>query len=299
MIIFNISGGLGNQFFQYAFGRTLSLKHSVPLYLDFGSYDKDINRLPKLGYFNTQYQACDGTKKNAYLKVYNALHPYLKKHYRKDAFVKYKTYFTDKIELGYRPNLIKARRGYFDGYWGTQDYFIENADLLKKEFTLKERFKTNEFNDLVEEAKMTHSVALHIRRGDYVQNDKFSKIFNSLSLDYYKNAIDHVSGKDKNIKLFIFSDDIGWAKSNLSFLAEIDHVFIENQLNSMDFLEFSLMCQCKHFIMANSTFSWWAAWLGQKSNSIVIAPKNWYSDPSYQKRFQTNNFIPKTWILIS
>lgn len=299
MIIFHISGGLGNQFFQYAFGRTLSLRHNVPLYLDFESYDKDINRLPKLDYFNTHYQELDINKKHEYTKFYHSLHPYLKKHYRKDTFVQYKSFFTDKIELGYRKNLINACNGYFVGYWGNEKYFIENTMLIKNEFTLKDKFKTNEFKVLQEEAKTTHSVAMHIRRGDYIQNEKSSKIFNSLTLDYYQNAIEHMSGKVKDIKLLIFSDDIGWVKSNLSFVAEIDHIFIDHQLNSKDYLEFSLMCQCKHFIMANSTFSWWAAWLGAKSDSIVIAPYNWYSDPSHQNNFLSNNFIPKSWILLS
>jgi hypothetical protein len=213
--------------------------------------------------------------------------------------VQYKSFFTDKIELGYRKNLINACNGYFVGYWGNEKYFIENTMLIKNEFTLKDKFKTNEFKVLQEEAKTTHSVAMHIRRGDYIQNEKSSKIFNSLTLDYYQNAIEHMSGKVKDIKLLIFSDDIGWVKSNLSFVAEIDHIFIDHQLNSKDYLEFSLMCQCKHFIMANSTFSWWAAWLGAKSDSIVIAPYNWYSDPSHQNNFLSNNFIPKSWILLS
>lgn len=295
MIIFNISGGLGNQFFQYAFGRTLSLKHNVPLYLDFGSYDKDSSRFPKLDFFNTQYLALDSNKKHEYTKVYNSLHPYLKKHYRKDIFAKYKTYFTDKIELGYRPNLIKARKGYFDGYWGDFRYGSEILYKLQTELSLKREFCTQNFNELLAKIQNSNSVALHIRRGDYVHHPEYSRIMHTLPLDYYFNSIRLTSEiSESQLEYFIFSDDINWAKENLANYPSFN--FVENI--ETDVLEFELMKHCKNFITANSTFSLFAAWLSDSEQKIVVTPKKWYKDQRRQNHFENESYRPDNWYLV-
>ena len=218
--------------------------------------------------------------------------------YRQDLFIPFRRYFNDKHEPGYNKRLKQAREGYFDGYWGNEGYFKEIRPVLVRELQLKETFKDEQFLKMQSVIEKTNSVAIHIRRGDYVSNERFSKIFNQLSPDYYVKAIETLSGKLKDPVFYFFSDDKDWVKANFLNNPDYPYCLIDQQVGGKDYLEFALMKSCRHFIIANSTFSWWAAWLGQENDTIVISPSYWYHDKERQRKFLTQSFIPENWLSV-
>ena len=300
MIIFNISGGLGNQFFQYAFGRYLAVTNNQQLYLRFEDYKEDPSRRPVLEYFNTHYQECQELQEQKvlrYRKQYETLHPFLKKHYRRSNMVKFKRYFNDKKDPCYHNELLNASHGYFDGYWSHERYFSGIKDLVKHELELKPECKNETYHSVVKDITKSNSVAIHIRRGDYTQVKAFSDRFGILSLEYYKAAINFINDKVENPVFFIFTDDLQWVKEHF-LIQDLNYQFVIGQGINHDYVQFSIMQHCYHYIIANSTFSWWAAWLGLQKDSIVVAPENWYNDPDWQRLYESNKFIPNDWIML-
>ena len=136
------------------------------------------------------------------------------------------------------------------------------------------------------------AVSLHIRRGDYVSNPVTNNYHGTCSLAYYKKAVLLLKEKIENPSFFIFSDDLLWARENLDFIN--DMTFIDLDKSIPDHEEMHLMSQCKHNIIANSSFSWWGAWLNENSDKIVIAPKKWFSDNT----INTEDLIPAKWMRI-
>jgi hypothetical protein len=131
-----------------------------------------------------------------------------------------------------------------------------------------------------------------VRRGDYVTSPKTNSVHGTCSLEYYYDSFNLIEKQHKNSHYFIFSDDIEWCKQNLEFIK--NKTFIELSANERDHEEMYLMSQCKHNIIANSSFSWWGAWLNQNPDKMVIAPKKWFHD----QQINTNDLIPDTWIRI-
>ena len=174
-----------------------------------------------------------------------------------------------------------------------EKYFKNIEANIRKEFTLK-NLLTSESTKWQEKIRQTkNSVSLHIRRGDYVQDAKTNAFHGTCNLEYYKNALQKIVDKIGNteIEIFIFSDDIEWAKENLKFPYPTN--FVSNS-QILDYEEMYLMSLCQHNIIANSTFSWWGAWLNKNSAKIVIAPKQW----SVKKSSDGLNILPKEWLQI-
>ncbi len=295
MIIFNISGGLGNQFFQYAFGRYLALKNRTDLYLRFNTYEYDVSRSSKLSHFQTCFKRSSVEDVRKYSKTYHRLHPLLKKLYRNSPNVSLKRYFTDRIETGFHKEFKKVTRGYFDGYWAYEEYFKEIRSSLLKELELKDEHKTDIYKLMEMQLSGSRTVAVHIRRGDYISNQKYAGIMHNLSLAYYYSAIEFLRSKKDDLKFYIFSDEIDWVRQNFR-MEGIDCHFMDNPGLCSDYLEFSLMKSCANFIIANSTFSWWAAWLSESRDKCVVAPKKWYKNEEMQHCYEKRNMIPSNWI---
>ena len=173
-----------------------------------------------------------------------------------------------------------------DGYWQSEKYFKNIKDEIIKSFTpihdISEKAK-----QYIKEIENSNSVSLHVRRGDYVDNTMFKGSGLTITeMPYYKDAIEFINSKVENPKFFIFSDDIAWCKENFEFLE--DKTFIDDTKSAID--DMVLMSRCEHNIIANSTFSWWGAWLNRNKNKIVIAPKVWY------KTNHELHLAPKEWI---
>ncbi|RRS32181.1 MAG: hypothetical protein P794_02045 [Epsilonproteobacteria bacterium (ex Lamellibrachia satsuma)] len=289
MVISNILGGLGNQMFQYAIGRAISLHTKQELKLDILEFDSYDLRNYELDVFNIQGQIASNfeIEKIKYRQV-----SFLKKIYYKikkydrplsEKFYKEKFYYYD-VDIA----RIKGDV-YLFGYWQSEKYFDNCRDIISQDFTLKYPIskQSNHFEKMIQERP---SISLHIRRGDYVNNQTTNSYHGICSLEYYKNTIQYMESKVDNPCFFIFSDDLRWAKENLDFID--NKVFIDLDDETPDHEEMYLMSQCKHNIIANSSFSWWGAWLNQNEEKIVVAPKQWFNDPA----IDTGDLIPKSWI---
>lgn len=289
MIIIQLMGGLGNQMFQYATGRKLALERDIELKLDITNYDQDEKRTYRLNKFNIT-ETIASSREIQELKRFDSfslstipsflrerLSPYyLRKHVREQHFE-------------YDPNLRKIRDdAYLSGYWQTEKYFSEIRDILKSEFTLKEPLDEQNLK-LLSEIRNRNSVSLHIRRGDYVSDPATNKYHGTCSLRYYQNAIDIFSQNVDRPYFFIFSDDMEWVESN--FPIGYDHEFVSHNGEVKDYIDMILMMNCRHHILANSSFSWWGAWLGEYEETLTIAPKRWYQDPGVQNK----DLLPQSW----
>ena len=287
-MIVNILGGLGNQMFQYAFAYSLSKRKGIEVKLDISSFDTYELREYELALFNIslltanseEIQALKYRSENLIQKIIRQLRR--KSRYLANTYYREAHYHFDKD--AYETKESK----YLDGYWQSEMYFLQFRDDLLKEFSLKEPFhqQSEIFKNEIENSK---SVSLHIRRGDYVTNSHTNSVHGTCSLEYYRNSVKEIAKQINNPHFFIFSDDLDWAKKNLIFIDNLTFVELGGGIPAHE--ELILMSLCKHNIIANSSFSWWGAWLNQNKKKIVIAPEKWFSVDD----FNTKDLIPNGW----
>lgn len=291
MIITKLIGGLGNQMFQYATGRRAAYANNTSLKLDITEYENQVGMTPRkymLSIFNIQESFATESEINK-LKKNNFIQKILRKINPASAnksYIKEKHNHFDSNILDISGNI------YLNGSWQSEKYFSDISNIIRREFTFKNNLnKIN--NRILTTINGVNSVSLHIRRGDYVSNPVASQILGVLSLDYYKNALAFITKKVKDAQIFVFSDDIVWAKKNLKTSLPIS--FIDHHKENMSPHEdLRLMSYCKHHIIANSSFSWWGAWLSDNPQKIVVAPKRWFNNPN----LNTKDLIPQDWIIL-
>jgi hypothetical protein len=291
MIVVKLQGGLGNQLFQYAFGRAVSLHYQQPLYFDmkflldrsprenfvFRDYDLDLFDLPEVKFYNSER---------------NSLIEKTKQFFG----IKQITYFNEK-SFSFDPTVFELNKKhlYFDGYWQSPKYFEENSELLKKEFVLKNKLTIHQ-QQLLVQIQQDESVCINFRRTDFVTIDSAISHHGVPPLTFYYESVRKIKALKENSKLkfYIFSDDIEWCRHN--FKLEDDLIFVTHDLYKGERFSsyMQLMIACKNFIIPNSTFAWWAAWLSTTENKLVISPKQWFADTAIQS--QTNDLRPLEWI---
>lgn len=272
MITVNIKGGLGNQMFQYACARALSLRNNDRLRLVRTEKSGDTGRLFALTRFNIHGEIGHLKQVGFWLRLRSLLsQKVLRRFY-----------------IGFEPHLMSLRGDvYLDGYFQSEKYFEKEARIIRDELTLKDPLSSEALRSQKEISEEDVSVSLHVRRGDYINHPEFGGITNR---EYYSRAILETQQLLGTPKFFVFSDDIDWCRENLS-LSE-GSVYVSNK-NLTDYEEMVLMSSCKHHIIANSTFSWWAAWLNRDPHKIVIAPKHWSKTHDHD---WYRDIIPEKWI---
>jgi hypothetical protein len=291
MIIVRIIGGLGNQMFQYAAGRRLAAIHNTALKLDISDFaDYNLHRYG-LSVFNIKEsfatpeevqllkESESGSLKKMFENLLRRPSKLEKTHIRETQY-----HFDPQILA--LPNSI-----YLDGYWQSEKYFADIADSIKNEFTVRLP-QTGTNLELAQKISSCDSVSLHVRRGDYVTDAKTNTIHGTCDLEYYERCIENLVQKIHHPCFFIFSDDPDWAARNLKMAYPA--TFIGHNGPEKNYEDLRLMSQCRHHIIANSSFSWWGAWLGQHQETIVCAPKRWFNSPS----FNTKDLLPQTWVRI-
>lgn len=276
MIISKLIGGLGNQMFQFATGLALAKHLNMP-------YRIDIKLLNKYNRHNG-YQLNEIFDFNFEIANYLELWSLLKfKTYSviNESVEKVNPYAFDsnvRVFREYSHNYINDFENinkpcYISGYWQSEKYFEEFDSEIRKIFAFK-----NDLSGLNKkhenEILNSDSVSIHVRRGDYLSNASAAKFHGICELDYYQKAIKIISNKIKNPTYFIFSDDVEYIVNNFSFLE--NYRIIDNNQGLESYNDLRLMALCKHHIIANSTFSWWGAWLANHKNQIVIAPEKWF-----------------------
>ena len=174
---------------------------------------------------------------------------------------------------------------YLDGYWQSWKYFNNYSDIIKKDFTIKLKYLNTIDRNLLTQIENSNSVALHVRRGDYVNNKDVNKFLGICDKSYYESAIEFIKNKVVDPRFYIFSDDPDWC------LKEFGNEFFIISGNH-DWQDLWLMSKCKNQIIANSSFSWWAAWLNNNMEKIVVAPKKWFSGMN----IKIDDRLPESWI---
>jgi hypothetical protein len=300
MVTVYLIGGIGNQLFQYAAGFSLSQKLNVSLKLDKSYYKEQHYEGDKLTeFYHIPYYAniLENTFEiSAQEATEDEINPF-RHSIPKKMIERLKPYYRRKIfrEQGffYDSNFFTAGKNVLlKGNWQSEKYFNHVAGLLKKEFSFKKRIK--ETNILLsEQTNASQSVGVHIRRRDYVNHPVTSWFLGALDINYYKTAIQYMKSNLPGPHYFyFFSDDMEWVKENFTFVQ--NKIFIDQTHKLSDTDELYLMSQCRHNIIANSSFSWWGAWLNNNPDKIVIAPKKWFNKGPND----TQDLIPNGWIKI-
>jgi len=292
MIITRLIGGLGNQMFQYTAGRRAAYVNDTELKLDIKGYKNQIGitkRKYMLNIFNIKENFA--TEDEIYrLKSKNKSLPAL--FYKKFTKPYYKQSYITEKHFHFDPNILKIQNNsYLEGYWASEKYLIDIENIIRREFTFKDKQDVAN-RKMISRIKNCDSVSIHIRRGDYVFDEKTNKCHGDCDLGYYLKAVDLLAKEVKKPYFFIFSDDIKWVKQNLHL--KFPYVFDEHNIGKKDYKDMRLMTYCQYNIIANSSFSWWGAWLNQNKNKIVIAPKKWFKDES----LNIKDLLPKDWIKI-
>ncbi len=289
MKIIKVIGGLGNQMFQFALAT--SLKKAFPherILLDL----KDFHgyrihngfELPHI--FNIDYQ--EATWKDIF-KVSYPIGNYTLSRFFKKFLPPRKSMIIENDPKDIIPSVFDDDRDlYYDGYWQHEFYFKHLAEQMRHIYTFP-KLKDDKNLQVVSEIEGKNSVSIHIRRGDYLTNPLFKDICN---LNYYQEAIQYMNAYIKPDVYCVFSDDMDWCKTHLSTFLDFEKcIFIDWNKSKDSYIDMQLISMCKHNIIANSTFSWWGAWLNTNPDKTVIAPKKWintkhiYHDP-----------IPDTWL---
>jgi len=286
MLIIKLKGGLGNQLFQYAFGRLIALKRWEELKLD-----KDI-----LGQRGDTYRAYGLDNFNIRAEIASR-EEVLKVKYPYGLISKALRFFKAKFlrifHIGFEARMLKTKARYLEGFFQSYKYLESIRRELLEEISLKEDISLK-YGDLLSEFNSLNSVALHIRRGDYVNNPATKKAHFICDLSYYQKAINLIKEKlnEKNLtpKFFVFSDDINWAKENFKLF---DFIFVSRP-EFLDPEELILMSKAKHNIISNSSFSFWSAWLNNNPEKIVIAPALW--NRKYRRAYK--DLIPEDWLRV-
>lgn len=283
-IIVKFNGGLGNQMFQWAFGHALEKETRVETIFDMSFFEKKYARPYELGIFNLQAKFVE----DFWLKLKLKIMWNFRKNLKNKSFLGLNFYHEPHFEYSKYAFRIKSNT-YIEGFFQSEKYFEHIKDEILTAFTFKT--KPDKFNQyLIDEMKKSNSVSIHIRRGDYVQKKRYQDLYATCSLNYYRRGVEYIASKYSNPKLFIFSDDIQWAKTNWDLPYE--SVFVNTNSGEKSYEDMRLMSNCKHNIIANSSFSWWGAWLNNNKEKIVIAPKKWFNDG----RINQDDVIPSEWI---
>jgi len=287
MIIIRLAGGLGNQMFQYALGRHLAYKNQTDLKLDIFELKKNRLRDYQLKHLKIKGKVDQGL---ALRKIHwqAKSKTFLVKRFKKFSNL-FKNIYLEKEKFKFDPQVFKQKKDiYLYGHWQSFKYFEDIKEIIKKDFSFKE--KLNKKNkQVLEKIINSNSVALHIRRSDYLTDKQAKKFHDLCSMRYYYIALEKIKREVKKPHFFIFSDDIKWARKNLRFKNQLD--FINVNSIKQGYKDLRLMKNCKHFIIANSTFSWWSAWLSENKKKIIVAPKKWLKTER-----KVYDLLPKEWL---
>lgn len=287
MVVVKVMAGLGNQMFQYALYRYF-LSSGKDAKLDISYYDKfnahNGYELARIFDITENYATIEEAQRLGGIKL-----DLFSRAIRKFIYIK-KTHYIQNMTkgFGFDDGVLSMDNVYLQGYWQSEKYFYNVQNDIRRDFSFKKSLDPKNV-ECVNKIINSESIGIHIRRGDYVTATNLGTI---CSLKYYKNAISFMQNKVSEPSFFIFSDDIEWCKDNIS---HVNSTYIDWNMGLDSYKDMQLMSLCKHNIIANSSFSWWGAWLNDNSSKIVIAPDKWFGN----SKTNTQDIIPDSWIKIS
>ncbi len=297
MLILKLKAGLGNQLFQYAYARARALRSNTDLEIDTSWYNnissKDTVRTFDLSHYNIQAKL-HNRQQPAHIQFLKKILNKVKRDICKENDFTFYTKYLSPIS--------KNRMLYVEGYFNSEKYFLDYSDTIRKELSLKnplgqKAVEAEEYiKNLIAENKIP--VLIHVRRGDYVTNQNAANFHGIKTNTYYIDAIAKLReklGTDFSNTIFILaSDDVEALRNDIVPVLNNTPYYILSNPDIKNYEEIHLMSLCSHFIIANSTFSWWGAWLSKNTNKIVIGPKEWVGNPG----IKTPDVLPDNWIRI-
>jgi hypothetical protein len=291
MIIVKLNGGLGNQMFQYAAGRCLAYSLNTGLKLDISQFRQEKNREYDLSVFNITGTIASATDLGnvRWPLPWRIKHPAeafksINKQNTAVQYVKERQFHFDPEILALSDNV------YLEGYWQSEKYFSAIEPIIRKEFQVRIALPPD-VQGLSERIRNCNAVSIHIRRGDYINNPVTNATHGVCPVDYYQRALEKIIQVVDNPYFWIFSDDPGWVRENITTDTPSYCVSDDNFKNYEDLY---LMSCCRHHIIANSSFSWWGAYLGLNPDKIIIAPRRWFKKTD----MITSDLLPESWIRI-
>lgn len=290
MLVVNVLGGLGNQMFQYAVGRALALRLNRPLKLDVSDF--------------RNYRLHNGFELT---RVFSDAMDLATREDMREVLGWQSAAVVRRILL--RPRMAGLRnanfilephfhhwpginavpaKAYLIGYWQSEKYFKDFESDIRTRFTFRSPLSDSQ-KMLVDDIVNTNAVSVHVRRGDYVGSKKTNAVHGVCSIEYYKAAFQYFQERLVKPIFYIFSDDMEWVRGNISSVAEMRYV--DGNLGLDSHCDMRLMSLCKHHIIANSSFSWWGAWLNPYPDKMVVAPKQWFAN-----QHDTRDICPSEWV---
>lgn len=287
--------GLGNQMFQYAYYKALKNKEKN-IYANLDAYKRDyiqnirdfngyeLKRIFNINVKEKKFLGDNFFSRTRWKKI-NIIIKIIHKILRILNIIIYIENWNESI----KERLNKKRVYFLTGWWQSEKFFKDIEKEIRKDFTFP-KIKDEKNKEIENIISKTNSVSIHIRRGDYIKDKGLGGL---TPLKYYQKGIDYIRNKVKDPVYFIFSNDIEWCKKNLKIKGQI--YYVDWNKNEENYKDMQLMSLCKHNIIANSSFSWWGAWLNNNPNKIVIAPEKWFNDCL---KMDYSNIVPKNWIKI-
>ena len=289
MIIVELKGGLGNQMFQYAFGYAHAKRLGVELALEISDKTLQIHNGFELNrVFNIKDRIATQKDMRAVLGlVSNKLIVKTSKYLSLNKF--FSSRLVEEQHYHFAPNMLTiSDNSFVCGYWQSEQYFLEIKNEIRTIFKFKKSL-TKQNIAISKIIDRSNSVSLHVRRNDYANNPKINATHGLCGLDYYQAAIEYIKERISLPYFIIFSDDIAWVKEHLKI--NDPHQYVDFNIGVESHNDMHLMSLCKHHIIANSSFSWWGAWLNPNTEKIVLAPKIWFANQT-----NTDDLIPQQWI---
>lgn len=296
MIIVKLMGGLGNQMFQYATGYRLAQLLNTQLKLDIYSLSGSGICIPR-DYELKHLLVTAGIATAAEIELLRRQgdKPLLRRFSSISGLLGRKLPMPGDYRephFHYDPNFfVTTDNCYLDGYWQSEKYFADASADIRKEFTVRNPLVGRNL-ELAVRIGVTESVSIHVRRGDYITNPVTASFHGICSLVYYGRAIELIYERVKHPQFFVFSDDPSWVQANLA--VPLPATFITHNASSCH-EDLRLMSLCRHHIIANSSFSWWGAWLNYNPEKIVVSPSRWFMNPD----IDTSDLLPGSWLRIA
>lgn len=292
LVISHLIGGLGNQMFQYAAGRALAITRGTELFVDIS----DLIAFPQhqgfelLKIFDCPVRLAERAHVRSVLGWQSSRR--VQRLFRHPLLAALRTrHLVMEPHFDYWPGFRKlAPPSYLMGYWQSERYFYDIADIIRGDFSFHTPLAGHNLT-LDKQISETNSVSLHVRRGDYVSNPQAFATHGACSIEYYETAIKYVSDRIPAPSFYVFSDDMEWVRSHLKIRHPCCYVECNNGADS--YVDMQLMSRCKHNIIANSSFSWWGAWLNGNANKLVIAPRRWFANNT-----KTPDLLPSAWVAL-
>jgi hypothetical protein len=279
VVVTRLEGGLGHQLFQYAAGRRLALARGVPLLIDRLVVGGD-SRPDALDPFDIHARAAPATARAAFDA--HTLTQRLIRRMRGRRLVRERSPRFDPAILDLPGN------AYLDGQWQSEQYFADVADTIRADLTWQAA-PGSWSTELVARIESGNAVSVHVRRGDRVSDSRSAALHGTCPVAYYRRAWRLIRERVQDPWFVVFSDDPAWARAELTFLDPVK--FASDPGHRPDHHDLWLMTRCRHHVIANSTFSWWGAWLSGGDDQIVVAPDRWFADPASDGR----DVVPPAW----